>query len=72
MGAAVLNNLNKSEFENLQILLPSDDAMKRFHEQSAPIFNAIQLGQQENEKLTELQSLLLARMGDTGNYCRDE
>ena len=63
MGAAVLNNLNKSEFENLQILLPSDDAMKRFHEQSAPIFNAIQLGQQENEKLTELQSLLLARMG---------
>ena len=63
MGAAVLNNLNKSDFENLQVLLPSDDAMKRFHEQSSPIFNAIQLGQQENEKLTELQSLLLARMG---------
>ncbi len=67
MGAAVLNNLNKSEFENLQILLPSDDAMKRFHEQSAPIFNAIQLGQQENEKLTGLQSLLLARMGKEKN-----
>ena len=61
MGAAVLNNLNKSEYENLQVMLPSDDAMKSFHKQGAPIFYTVYLKQLENEKSTELQSLLLAR-----------
>jgi len=61
MGAAVLNNLNKSEYENLQVMLPSDDAMKSFHKQGAPIFHTVYLKQLENEKSTELQSLLLAR-----------
>lgn len=63
MGAAVLNNLNKSEFENLRIVLPCDDEMQRFHELVSPCFSAIYLKQKENKKLTELQSLLLAKMG---------
>ena len=63
MGAAVLNNLNKSEFENLRVIVPLDLEMQKFHEQVSPVFSAIYLKQQENEKLTELQSLLLARMG---------
>ncbi len=63
MGAAVLNNLNKSEFENLRVIVPLDLEMQKFHEQVSPVFSAIYLKQQENEKLTGLQSLLLARMG---------
>ena len=63
IGAAVLNNLNKSEFENLRIVLPCDDEIQKFHELVSPCFSAIYLKQKENEKLTELQSLLLARMG---------
>ena len=63
MGAAVLNNLNKSEFENLRVIVPLDLEMQKFHEQVSPVFSAIYLKQQENEKLTELHSLLLARMG---------
>lgn len=63
MGGAVLNNLNKSEFEDLRVVMPNDDAMSCFHEQVVPIFQTIYLKQQENTKLNELQSLLLAKMG---------
>ena len=63
MGAAVLNNLNKSEFENLRVIIPLDSMMLKFHEQVSPVFNVIYLKQQENIKLTELQSLLLAKIG---------
>ena len=63
LGGAVLNNLNKSEFENLRVVMPNDDAMSCFHEQVVPIFQTIYLKQQENTKLNELQSLLLAKMG---------
>mgnify|MGYP003301568714 CR=1 FL=1 len=63
IGAAVLNNMNKSEFENLCIVLPCNNEIQRFHELVSPCFSAIYLKQKENEKLTELQSLLLAKMG---------
>ena len=63
MGAAVLNNLNKSEFENLRVIIPLDVEIQNFHKQVSPFFQTIYLQQQENAKLTELQSLLLAKMG---------
>jgi type I restriction enzyme S subunit len=63
MGGAVLNNLNKSDFENLRVIKPSDNVMKRFHEQVSSVFHTMYLKQQENLKLAELQSLLLAKMG---------
>jgi len=63
MGAAVLNNLNKSEFENLRVIVPLDVEMRYFHKLVSPVFKTIYLRQQENKKLTELQSLLLAKMG---------
>ena len=63
IGAAVLNNMNKSEFENLCIVLPCNNEIQRFHELVSPCFSAIYLKQKENSKLTELQSLLLAKMG---------
>ena len=52
-----------SHIMSLQTNVPSVDAMKEYHKQIAPVFKEIELKQQENEKLTELQSLLLARMG---------
>ena len=63
IGGAVLNNLNKTEFENLRVIMPHNDVMKRSHEQVSSVFDKIFLKQQENIKLTELQSLLLAKMG---------
>lgn len=63
MGGAVLNNLNKSDFEKMPVIIPSKDMLISFHQMSSPIFQNILLHQQETQKLTELQSLLLARMG---------
>ena len=63
IGGAVLNNLNKKEFENLTAIIPSKDALKDSYYRLKPVFDRIYLCQQENSKLTELQSLLLARMG---------
>ncbi len=63
MGGAVLNNLNKSEFENLNIIIPSDNIIHIFHKQVKPIFDEIYLRQKEHLILTELQSLLLAKVG---------
>ena len=63
MGAAVLNNLNKSEFENLRVIVPLDLEMQKFHEQVSSVFSAIYLKQKENIKMVELQSLLLAKIG---------
>ena len=63
LGGAVLNNLNKADFENLKAIIPSKTDLQKFHETAMPIFSNIRLQQQEIEKLTEIQSLLLARMG---------
>ena len=63
IGGAVLNNLNKKDFENLAAIIPSKDALKDSYYRLKPVFDRIYLCQQENLKLTELQSLLLARMG---------
>ncbi len=41
IGGAVLNNLNKTEFENLRVIMPHNDVMKRFHEQVSSVFDKI-------------------------------
>ena len=60
---AVQANLSLETISKLPIVLPTDDMMKSFHQQVESTFRAIYLKQQENIKLTELQSLLLAKMG---------
>ena len=60
---AVQANLSLETISKLPIVLPTDDMMKRFHQQVESTFRAIYLKQQENIKLTELLSLLLAKMG---------
>ncbi len=62
-GGSVQTNISPTDIESIQIILPHDKEMRSFHNQASPVFNTIHLKQQENIKLTELQSLLLARMG---------
>ena len=49
--------------EKMELLIPNEKAIKDFDSIIATIDNDMLLRQKENEKLTELQSLLLARMG---------
>ncbi len=60
---AVQANLSLETISKIPIVLPHNDIMNIFHKNALSVFNAIFLTQQENIKLTELQSLLLARMG---------
>lgn len=63
IGGAVLNNLNKTEFEKLTALIPPKTTIYKYYDKVSPIFKNIYTSKQENDKLIELQSLLLAKMG---------
>ncbi len=63
LGAAVLNNLNKAKFTNLNIIVPSLNDIKLFNNHVADVFDYIYLKQKEIDKLTDFQSLLLTRLG---------
>lgn len=62
-SGSVQSQLTVPDMEDLQILIPSNHIMKEFHDKVEIIDKSIEFREQENEKLTELQSLLLARMG---------
>ena len=62
-GGSVQTNISPTDIESIRIILPHDKEMRIFHNQASPVFNTIHLKLQENIKLTELQSLLLAKMG---------
>lgn len=49
--------------EKLELLIPSKEAIREFDNMICIIDKSVKLRQFENEKLTELQSLLLAKMG---------
>lgn len=60
---STFDEISGQTFKSYSITFPSKDTLKCFHESVDPIFHSIAIRQKENEKLTELQSLLLAKMG---------
>ncbi len=62
IGGAVLNNLNKSDFENLPIIIPDESSMKLFHAQALCLFSKIGYTIKEITILSNIQSLLLSKM----------
>jgi len=55
--------ITKSEIESFEIMIPSKDILNDFMNKIDPIFSHVSLLKQENLNLTELQSLLLSKMG---------
>ena len=55
--------LNQENMMKIPLIIPTQDILENAIEQVSPVFREIYLKQQENTKLTELQSLLLAKMG---------
>jgi type I restriction enzyme S subunit len=55
--------ITQTDLKQVEIAIPPKQALNEFEEQAKKIFGLITNKQQENEKLTELQFLLLARMG---------
>ena len=60
---ATFEALVTKDFDNTEILIAPKETMIAYNEEIAIVYRNILLKQQENEKLTELQSLLLAKMG---------
>ena len=55
--------INQENMMSIPVIIPSSEVVMGITEALRPIFGMLQIKKQENLKLTELQSLLLARMG---------
>ena len=60
---ATFEALVTKDFDNTEIIIPSVEYMLSYNEQVSVVYKNILTKQEENNKLTELQSLLLAKMG---------
>lgn len=61
-SGSVQSQLTVPDMERFEILLPPEERIKEFSKQTEIIDTSIATYELENEKLTELQSLLLAKM----------
>ena len=55
--------ITQTDLKESAIIIPSKNVLNKFEEQSKSIYTMVEQKQQENTKLTELQSLFLAKMG---------
>ena len=62
--SSITEAINTNLIKQMKITLPNECIIREFHESTHPLFRGIYLRQQENSKLSELQSLLLAKMGN--------
>lgn len=63
LGSSTMPLLNKTDFEKIDILIPGNQILIEFRGKMRFINQSLLLYIREIKKLTELQSLLLARMG---------
>ena len=61
--ATSMGHIKREDLEAAQVIIPSEKSMMELNKKMHPIFEMYILKKQENLKLTELQSLLLAKMG---------
>ena len=61
-GGSTMANINKNKFENIKIILPSENVLSEFHQAIDPVFNQIALLSDQNQKLTQARDLLLPRL----------
>lgn len=61
-GGSVFHNLSKSGFEELKVLLVSEDLAQRFDEIVEPLITNILKNQRQSETLTQLRDTLLPRL----------
>lgn len=64
VGSTGQTELPRDSVINYNVIIPKSELIKDFHKDIKPIKNYETILVQENSKLSELQSLLLARMGN--------
>ncbi len=63
LSSSTMPMLNKSDFEKIKILKPKEKLLIHFYNYNSPLNKRIINSTKQNQILTELASLLLARMG---------
>lgn len=61
--ATSMGHIKREDLESAQVIIPPDNVIGYLNDKMHPIFEMYILIKQENLKLTDLQSLLLAKMG---------
>ncbi len=61
--ATSMGNIKREDLDSAQVIIPSNESMQKFDYNMTPIFSMYVQKKCENNKLKELQSLLLAKMG---------
>jgi len=61
-GGSTMANVNKNKFENLNIIIPNEDILKKFYEAVDSVFKQIATLLQQNQKLAQARDLLLPRL----------
>jgi len=61
-NGATMVNVNKSKFENIEIVFPRENLLNDYHNLVSPIFNQILVLQVYNQKLKEARDILLPRL----------
>lgn len=62
MNGATMTNLNKSKFENLEIIYPSKEVLISFNSNEKPIFDLIKSFEYSIDYLSSLRDLLLPKL----------
>ena len=55
--------ITQTDLKDVATIIPSEKSLNEFEEQSSSIYSFVETKECENSKLTDLQSLLLAKMG---------
>ena len=61
-GGSTMANINKSKFENLKIIKPTENLLVEFYKIAKPIFKEIAVLLEQNQKLAHARDLLLPRL----------
>ena len=61
-GGSTTLNINTSIFSNIEILVPGEEVIDKFHKLANPMFNKILQINKENQKLVALRDLLLPKL----------
>lgn len=61
--ATSMGHIKREDLDSAQIIIPTSDVLNELNKQIHPILKMYSLKKEEKLKLTELQSLLLAKMG---------
>lgn len=62
-GDSAQANVSNSDIENIKVAIAPTDQIDKFNSYGKIVLSLITIKNKENEKITELQSLLLAKMG---------